>query len=183
MTPAIDHKALTPTTLAWREVCQRINITVTDRQSEAMDELERRGLRFCCDFGYQNAVEMAFGPDNVEYKEIPFDVTQREDGVLAGMCPCGRGMVSLFDYCPECGTRLDWDAAPRADAHVMSADEVLDKAAAFDPTQVPAERVYRLALEMIVDRCKRSRFSIEDIELIYSTAAYALDEIAKREAA
>ena len=36
-----------------------LKLTVTDEQRRAMRYLERRGQRFCLDFGYDNAVEKA----------------------------------------------------------------------------------------------------------------------------
>lgn len=66
---------------------------------------------------------------------------------------------------------------PLAVDEPMSEAEVLACASAFDPTSVDPAKVMRLALEMIAQRCKRSSFTIEDIELINSTALQALVEV------
>ena len=42
----------------WRDTCQLLDIPVTEAQSRAMDQLERRGYTFCAEFGYENACEM-----------------------------------------------------------------------------------------------------------------------------
>lgn len=41
----------------WR--CERLGIALTDEQRDAFRYLELFGFRFCVDFGYDNAVEMA----------------------------------------------------------------------------------------------------------------------------
>ncbi len=42
----------------WRSICGRFGIDVTPEQAAAMDELESRGMTFCGNFGYKNAVEI-----------------------------------------------------------------------------------------------------------------------------
>lgn len=40
------------------ELCHLLDIRITDAQRVAMDELELRGLSFCCHFGTDNAIEI-----------------------------------------------------------------------------------------------------------------------------
>lgn len=39
--------------------CKRMMIEVTDEQLVAGYYLESRGLRFCCEFGYENVIQKA----------------------------------------------------------------------------------------------------------------------------
>lgn len=41
------------------EWCARLEIAIDDDQRRAMRYLERHGLRFLVEFGYQNAVDLA----------------------------------------------------------------------------------------------------------------------------
>lgn len=67
---------------------------------------------------------------------------------------------------------------PAIDHKAMPGAEVLDRAAAFDPTtHTRAERIYKLALQVIA----RAE-ALNELQL-KSFAQYALDEVAKLEAA
>lgn len=42
----------------WRTTCELLNITVNRYQADSMDELEKRGLYFCVEFGTENACDI-----------------------------------------------------------------------------------------------------------------------------
>lgn len=42
-----------------REIVRRLDLPATEEQLRASTYLERYGYRFCCEFGYENAVEKA----------------------------------------------------------------------------------------------------------------------------
>lgn len=49
--------------MRWRILCAHLSISVTDEQAHAMDQLEDRGMTFCGNFGYSNAVDLLAGMD------------------------------------------------------------------------------------------------------------------------
>lgn len=46
-------------TVKWRDTARGINVRVSRLTAHAMDYLEAQGLRFCIEFGTENAVDMA----------------------------------------------------------------------------------------------------------------------------
>lgn len=45
--------------MGWRETARLIGLRVPSWKAHALTYLERRGFRFCIDFGTDNAVELA----------------------------------------------------------------------------------------------------------------------------
>jgi len=43
----------------WRDMAAKLGLTVPHWKAHALDYLESRGLRFCVDFGTDNALEKA----------------------------------------------------------------------------------------------------------------------------